>query len=231
MARIVVSALAAGLLAVSAAQAAEVTGAEAGLEFSTLTGDLDDLNKTTASGSLEVSFSQAFAVQGDIALSQLGFVDESAHSLGLHAIYNAPTLSGGLFYGKDWIDGEDAEYYGLEVGTSIDILRGEAYLGRADDGSSDGTIFGVRGDYAATESISIGARYDLMNIETTDINRLSLTAGYTTGNFELTGEVGRFDIDDADAEAFVSIGAKMNFGARNGTTFERRGLLSVVPGL
>lgn len=230
MARIIGLALA-SLLAANAAHAVEVTGAEAGLEFSTLTGDADDLNKFTASGSLELSFSQEFAIQGDVALSELGWVDESGKSVGLHAIYNAPAFSAGIFYGKDWIDGEDAEYYGLEGGGASGLFRGEGYIGRIDDGVYDGTIFGIRGEYAATDTVAIGARYDSMRIEGIDMFRLSLTAGYAVDNFELSGEVGRADADYIDSETFVSIGAKMNFGARNGTTFDRRGLLAVMPGL
>ena len=234
MARFIAPALAA-VLAVpaifSAAHAAEVVGAEAGLEFSTFTHDLDDLNKLTARGSLEIGLTQEFSVQGDFALSQMGFIDDMTEAAGLHAIYNLPTLSLGAFAGKDWIDGENSHNYGIEAATGDGQITGQGYIGKIYDSRYEGTIFGARADFAAMPDLTVGARYDNIHVDDDDGYRLSLTTGYTMGDFRLTGEIGRADTHNEGAETFLSVGAKMSFGGRSGTTFDQRGVLSILPGL
>jgi hypothetical protein len=234
MARFIAPALAAAL-AVSApfsvAQAAEVVGADAGLEFSTFTHDMDDLNKLTANGALEIGLTQELSVQGDFALSQMGFIDDMTEAAGLHAIYNLPSLSLGAFAGKDWIDGQNSHHYGIEAATAEGQITGQGYIGKVLHSRYEGTIFGARADFAAMPDLTVGARYDNINVDDEDGYRLSLTTGYTMGDFRLTGEIGRADTQNDGAETFLSVGAKMSFGGRNGTTFDRRGVISILPGL
>lgn len=230
MARTIALALA-GLLVVPAAQAAEVVGAETALEYSTFTSDMDDYNKLTARGSLELALSPELSFQGDLSLSQLGFIDDSAHAAGLHMIYNFSQFSLGAFVGKDWLDAGNTDFYGLEGATTLGAINAQAYMARIDQRDDDGTIFGAQGSFDATPDWSVGGRYDHARIDSADTYRLSLTTGYTMGNFKLTGELGRAEVSDSGSETFIGVGAKMTFGQNGGTTFGQRGLLSILPGL
>jgi hypothetical protein len=231
----------AGVLAVPAAQsaanAAEIVGAEAELEYSSFPNDLDDIDKLTARGALEIGFTPAFSLQADLNISKFGFVDQVAPSAGLHAIYHLSSASLGVFYAKDWLDETHANSYGVEIANDFGPFSTEAYIGQIDDGFNEATILGLRGDVSVMENLTIGARYDLIDYDTFKFYRLSLTTGYDFGNFELTGEIGRGDLDVlgqdslSGDETFVSIGLKIHFGARRGATFDHRGFLAIIPGL
>ncbi len=221
----------AGLMLAHQAGAAEVIGAEAGLEYSDFSSGSDDLDKSSAFGSLEVGFTDQLSIQGDLTFSRLGFVGADSQSLGLHAIYNvAPSVSLGIFAGKDWIEGGNATFYGIEAGGALDRIRGETYLGAIDDGDESYTQFGIRGDFAAYDFLTVGGRFDYVDADISELSRLSVTTAFTNGNFEITGELGRAHAE-GENETFFGVGARMNFGQRPGTTFEKRGLISILPGL
>lgn len=229
MARLIALALA-GLVAAPAAHAFELNGGEAGLEYSSFLhgGDGD---KMSAKTSLELGFSPQFAVQGDLSLSKGGVTKIDGTSLGLHGIYNlGPDVSLGAFLGRDWLDDGDATFYGVEAGGAMNRIRGEGYLSRVKGDGDYGTQFGLRGDYAAMENVSVGARFDTLDLDDADTTRLSLTSGISMETFELTGEIGRAHVEGSDSETFVGVGAKMTFGAKRGATFNPRGLLEVLPG-
>ena len=122
--------------------------------------------------------------------------------------------------------------------TKEDGARHGRYVARIEGIDAEGesaTQFGIRGDYLAMDNFTIGGRFDYLDIDAVDMSRLSLTTSYTAGGFEFTGEVGRAKVEasglGSGSETFFGIGAKMSFGARGGTTFDKRGLAAVVPGL
>ncbi|MFT4150169.1 MAG: hypothetical protein QM656_08230 [Paracoccaceae bacterium] len=224
---------AAGMLLAPAAQAVEVTGGSVALEYSGLIdSDTNDVNKATAKGSIEFGFDRAFSVQGDMAFTKFGLIDDSGNSLGLHAIWHlSDATSAGLYVGREEIDGH-SNFYGLEMGHGFDRFAGEGYLGRVEDGDDHGTAFGLRGDYSISDMMKVGMRFDTLNIEGTDLSRLSLTGEMALAdNFTLTGEVGSADYDSGGSQTFVGVGVKMNFGATRGATFQQRGILEMAPGL
>jgi hypothetical protein len=222
------------LLAASSAQAFEVTGGSIALGYSGFTDNLlSDVDKTTLGGQIEVGFSRDFSMQADLGFMNYGFSDFDAHNFGLHGIYHlSDTTSLGGFVGRDTIESEDLSIYGVEVGHQAGPLGLEAYLSIADAGVEDGTVYGLRAAYGITDSTEIGLRYDHINIDGLGASRLSVAGEFAlSSGFAVTGEIGSADIDDSGSEGFFAIGAKFNFGANRGATFNQRSVLDLLPGL
>lgn len=221
----------AGILCTSAAQAFEVTGGSVDLGFSAFTDDFD-ANKTTLGGALEFGIVRAVSVQADLGLTQFGLTEVDNTNFGLHGIYHlGEATSGGLYLGRDRVEGADIDLYGLEIGHQQGQFTAEGYLGHAEAAGGSGTLLGLRGGYALSDSATLGARYDNVNLEGYDISRLSLTGEYAmTDGFALNAEVGSFDAEGVGSEMFLGLGVKASFGAKRGATFERRSLVDLIPG-
>ncbi len=224
----------AGAIFAPAAQAFEVTGGSLSLGYSGLTdSDLDALNKVTLGGSIEMGFTQQFSMQGDLRLTKFGFSNVDNLNFGLHAIFHvSDTTSLGAFAGRDDSDVGDLDYFGIELGHQSGPIGLETYISRADDAGETGTVFGLAGDYAFSDTTSLGLAYDKIDVDGYGASTIALNGEFIAApGLGLTGEVGSADIDGLGAEVFMGIGVKVNFGAKRGATFDQRSVVDLLPGL
>lgn len=225
----------AGLFCASTAQAFEVTGGSLSLGYSSFVGgdDATEVNKLSLGSSIEMGLAQQFSVQGDFSLSKFGFTNLDASNVALHTIFHiSDDTSAGAYIGQDRLEGEKLTYFGVEVGHQIGAFGTEAYLTRAKQGGGDGTVFGIKGEYALTEAALVGAKFDNLNVDGLDVSRFALTGEMDAlPGLMLTGEVGQARVESFGSEAYVGVGVKVNFGAKRGATFDRRSIIDLVPGL
>ncbi|MBN2631350.1 MAG: hypothetical protein JXR75_12530 [Rhodobacteraceae bacterium] len=211
-----------------------MTGGSLSLGYSTLTdSDLDALNKVTLGGSLEMGFSKQFSVQGDLGLSKFGYSDIDNLNFGLHAIFHvSDTTSLGAFAGRDDFDGGDLDYFGIELGHQSGPIGLETYISEADADGETGAVFGLAGNYAFSDTASLGLAYDKINVDGYGASTIALNGEFiATPGLGLTGEVGSADIEGLGSEVFMGIGVKVNFGAKRGATFTQRSVVDLLPGL
>ncbi|MEX0368605.1 MAG: porin [Ruegeria sp.] len=236
---IISGAVATGLIA-GAAHAVEVTGGYVELGYSSFT-DTDIGSRYNLNGAGELAFSRSFSLQLDAGTYRFNEIDESGTNVTLHGNFHASdNLSLGAFYGRDSIDGDDLDFYGVEAGFDAGQVDIEGYLGRHEvDGVSglDGNIFGLAMKSYATDQLELMANYDLVDNfgGLVDANVYSVGANYAlSDNAEVFGTLGAARLDAfgfSNTEAFVSFGVRMNLGNARGTTFDRRGVLDKLPGL
>lgn len=233
MKRFLFSAACCAALSAHGAQAAEVTGATLGIDYSAFTDDsAGTVDKTALSGSIELGFDRSFGLQGDLALGRLGFAEADFTSFALHGIYHANENSSlGFFVGRDLIEGEGATFYGAEAGFEMAQLSADIYASSAEKQDVSSHMMGIGASYNATEDFTVGASHDRGDIFDLDVSRTQLEADYRFDKVTVSAQLGSVDIDGAGSENYFGIGAKFDFGAKRGTTFEQRGFLSVVPGL
>ncbi|MBJ3762082.1 porin [Maribius pontilimi] len=226
------------------ASAVEVTGGEVGLSYSRffedveIDGDDEAVAKTSLSGQVEIGFNRNFALQADLAHHKFSASDEDGTTLTLHGIlhYN-DTLSFGAFIGRDSGDGDDLDFYGIEIGQEFERFDVEAYLSDGDiDDISSGLIYGVSGRYVVNDALEVGLDFDAVDLdEGADLRRIGLVADYSFGpSTNVYGEIGTSELESSfgsDSEEYVELGAKFMFGAERGATFDKRGFFSVLPGL
>ncbi len=235
----VCSALTAATIA-GAVQAAEITGGYIDLGYSTFTdsnlGDVYNLN-----GSGEVAFSKSFSTQLDLGGYRFQDEDLDGNGFTLHAnLHTGNSASFGAFYGRDNLEHEDFQFYGLEAGFDAGTVEIEGYIGRQDlkgVSDADGTVLGIAVFSDINDKWELNAKYDLLdNVEgLLDVNTFSVGTAYNlTEQAEVYGELGTAHMSVGNAstnEAFVGVGVRMNFGKSRGTTFGRRGVLTKLPGL
>lgn len=218
--------------------AGEFTGGDIDLSYSAFTDDTD-YAKAQLDGSFEYGINRSFGVQVDGAAAAFGFIDETGSNVTLHGIWHTGTAgSAGIFVGSDRIDGESTEFYGLEYGMDVGGGFGvEGYAAFAEDHGEDGALYGIKGEYAfANTGFSVAGTLDYLDLD----SGISATKLGVTGNYALSptgsiyAEVGNVNLDIGpidDNEAYVGVGARIHFGAARGATFDRRGLIQLLPGL
>ncbi len=231
------TALAAALLCAPAiSQAAEVTGGEISLGYSAMTED-SDFNTTSLEGALELGFTQTIAAQLDLGYHKYGLVDDHATNVTLHGIYHfSDTTSTGLFYGRESVDGSDADFYGIEAGHEYEDFDVEGYVGYGKESGISATVVGLSGAYAFNDSVSLGMSFDNVDFQGgLSARRFGVKGSYDFGTGAAAyAEVGeaRLDVGGLSiSDTFVGIGATFAFGADRGATFGKRGLAHLVPGL
>lgn len=217
----------------STALAGDFTGGSIGLGYSAFTNDdAGTIDKTSLGGSIEYGFDRNVSVQGDLTLSKFGLTDADAQNVTLHGIFHLDeATSFGAFIGHDEVESLGLTFYGLEAGHEVGQFEGETYIAYGEDDGVDGTLFGLSGLYNVNDAFGFGASYDRLDVESVALNRVALEAEYRMQNVILSAELGQLDAEDAGSETFFGIGARLSFGAKRGTTFERRGLIDTLPGL
>lgn len=226
----------AAAIALASPLQAEVTGGSIGLSHSAFTDD-KSVSKTSLDGSVEYRFNQQFSMQGDLSLNEFNESNISLRNLTLHGIYHlSPSTSLGAFVGIDRISGESANLYGLEFGSDMGRTDLEGYVAIGEEEDVDATLLGLSGRYAYTDAVGFGASLDYGDIDgVVDFTRFGVSADYNvTETVNLSAELGEFDINAGGfggSETYIKLGATVKFGAKRGTTFERRSLTSLFPGL
>jgi hypothetical protein len=229
-----------GLVAtVSAAQAVEVTGSSLDLSYSAFIDDTD-VDKLNVAGSVELAFTQTSSVQLDIGHDAFGLSGLDILSIGAHGIFHVNRdTSLGAFFTHDRADvggtNGSSNLFGIEAGHDAGPVELEGYLGRGESSGADGTMVGLSGRYVMPNTIGVTGSIDYLDIEGLEVRKLAVRLdGGLTENLNVyveagTGKVSAFGT--SASEPFVGIGGRITFGAVRGTTFERRSLGELLPGL
>lgn len=228
--------LAAALLAAAAgsaqAQGFGFSGGEISAEALAFGGDI---GKTAYSGALEFGITRNISVAVDLGFYGLQTLDLQADTATIHGIYQmSETVSLGAFYGQDTLEGDDAQVFGIEAGTELGAAAVEGYFAKLDGAGDNATLLGVSGTYGFTDSISALGSFNIADLGDSSSNRLALGGQYTIASGpDLWAEIGTLKVDDGVStsdDMFVSIGARIEFGAARGTTFGRRSLFETASG-
>lgn len=225
---------AAVLAALSSPLAAQgITGGQLGIEYIAPL-DGSDFGGTAYNGGIEYAITRQFSVSADFSSYSLDTFTTDPSSLTLHGIYHmGDTASLGVFYGQDSVGDDDATFYGLEGGT--EFMGGDVvgYVAKV-DGNSDGTMFGVDGTYDWRDGIGLTGNAGIVSVNGTSVRRISVGGVYEMAEGpEFFGEVGSLSAETggvSDSQAFLGLGARINFGAQRGTTFDQRSLYEILQG-
>lgn len=230
------AALAAVLLtaATSPAMAQGITGGELGIEYNAPT-DGSDFGGTTYSGGVEYGFLDMFSVSGNAAGYKLDNIDTTSYNVTLHGTYHlSSSTSAGAFYAYDDLDGDSVNILGIEGGSEFFGGDASGYIGRVDDGTDTGTLFGVEGSYGLRSGFSLIGNVDLLNVDGDTLSQAAIGARYQMEvGPEFYAQIGRVtgDFDgNSDSVGFFTVGAKVAFGNERGTTFTNRSVLEALPG-
>lgn len=229
-----------GLVAsASTAQAIEVTGGRLDLSYSAFLDDTD-VDKLNVAGSVELGFSNTASVQLDVGHDSFGLSGLDIVSLGAHGVFHLDqSTSVGVFYTRDRANiggvNDSANLYGVEAGHDAGPVEFEGYFGRGESSGTDGTIIGASARYAMPSTIGVSGSIDYLDIDGLEARKLTVRLdGDVTENLNLFVEVGTGKVSAFGAsrsEPFMGIGGRITFGADRGTTFERRSLGDLLPGL
>ncbi|SDW20266.1 porin [Litoreibacter albidus] len=218
------------------AAAFELTGGSVDLGYSAFADDTD-FSKLSLQGSVEAAFTRNFGAQLDLSYHDFNFVNDSGSNMTLHALYHVNEVASlGLFYGRDSDGSTDIDFYGIEGGYEFNNFDAEMYLATGEEAGISGNMFGLEGRYAINEKTGLGGSIDRVNFDGgVDATRIGVKVDHDlTETFNLNAEVGtaRLSVPGlSGTETFVGIGAQFKFGAERGTTFGKRGLLDLIPGL
>lgn len=237
-----ISTLAALGLTVAFAQAgtaAELVGGYIDVGYSAFTSQ-SNLSKRSLTGSGEVAFTRTFGLQADLGLHDLNAVNELGTNVTLHGNFHVGDFTSlGVFAGRDSLNNQGVNFYGVEAGHEMGRVELEGYASVADaagNNGSNGTIAGLQVRGNINESWRVKANVDYVDARNgVDATRYSVGADYNFGQGgTIYAEAGGYDANAGAVganEAFVGIGLRYNLGTKRGTTFGRRGFLNTLPGL
>ncbi|WP_089897455.1 hypothetical protein [Loktanella fryxellensis] len=222
------------MLAAASPALAQVSGGELGIEYNApLNGS--DFGGTTYSGGLGYGVMNVANVSANVAGYKFDNLGTDASNVTLHATYLMSSDIGvGAFVASDSIEGENATLVGVEGrGTLYGASLG-GYLGRADDGTDTGTIFGVDGAYALRSGFSAIGNIDYFDAGGDNLSQISVGGEYQMAvgpqfYAQIGSVTGDFD-GVSESYGFFTVGAKVAFGADQGTLFTNRSILEVLPG-
>ncbi len=222
-------------LCAPAVQAAEITGGSVGLSYSAFADDTD-FSRLSIEGSLEVGFDRNVSLQFDLGHDRFGETDVDGTTYGLHGIYHLDEMTSlGAFYTNERTEGDDFDIFGVEAGHESGRTEFEGYLAGVDYDGGSSTLFGLSGRYALDNGLGLGASYDKFDDDFGDISTLAVRLDRdVSASTNLHLEIGSAKVSAggfSDSEMFVGLGGTIAFGADRGATFERRGVLKLIPGL
>lgn len=211
------------------ASAQGFSGAEISAEILAFTDDLD-LGETEYRGAMEFDLFGGVGAAADLSYHGFRGLETDGRNLTLHGFYDGLGIATlGLFYGRDTVEDDGVDLYGFEAASSLYGAEVEGALGRYDGDDATGAILAgdIRygfGSFAATGFAGALAG----DIEA---SRLALGGEYQLGGAGPTfyAEVGHRSVED-EGEAYVSLGARLGIGPKQGTTFDSRSLWEVIPG-
>lgn len=192
--------------------------------------DNSDLGETTYHGGLEFGITPRIGVGADFHYNGFRGLDENSTGFTLHGIYGLNDMATlGLFLGQDRRDDGTTDVLGVEGAADLSGVAVQGYLAQFDGWMGQGTMIGVDGSFAFTDSISAIGSAGVVNFDEADsTSRLSLGGEYRfAGGPAVFAELGRID-DGSGNENFLAIGGRLELG--NGTTFGPRGITGIIPG-
>ncbi len=205
------------------------------LGYSAFTEDTS-VNRLSADGAFEFGVTDQASVQLDLGLYGFGATNFEGTNFVLHGIFDvSPEASAGLFFGMEDLQGVDIDFYGLEYGQSFGTGAVEVYLARGEEAGIDGTVFGIEGKMALSDSFGLGVKFDNADFNgAVDVTRIGVKGEYALGEgSSVYGEVGSLRASGfglTGSEPFVGVGLSIDLGSDE-ATFGRRGLINLLPGL
>lgn len=223
------------LLLVSQAQAQQFNAADISLSYTDFN-DSDDLGATKLRGSLEIGFARSFALQFDLMTSGRDGTSDAldGQSLTLHPTWHyTDNTAFGFFLAQDEFADDSSTSAGFEFAWEERDRKVEAYLGLADDGEENATLFGANGEWDLTYAWSIGGAIEYADFEdSSSITQLALRGMYDFGQgggiYAGIGTITAENAFGSNDDTFLQIGATFNFGSERGTTFGERGILGLL---
>jgi len=102
------------------------------------------------------------------------------------------------------------------------------------DGDNDGSMFGLDGAYGWRDGISFIGNAGVVSVDDASVRRFAIGGAYAMAEGpEFYGEIGSLSSENSgvsDNQAFIGLGARINFGAQRGTTFKERSVFEVLQG-
>ena len=203
------------------------TGATLGIDYNKSL-DSSDLGGVTYYGQAEVEAMAGISFALDATAYDFAIAGSNAQNVTGHAIYLLdPQIAIGAYFGRDWVDDDAINNYGVQGSYDYGFGIAQGYLGLG-DGAVDGIIaIGASGNYDFGGGIkAIGA---LDGVTFDDGSGLSLEIGgeYALPNGPVfSGVLGRTSISNIGVdkqEVYLGVKARIDLGYQGGTTFDRRG--------
>ena len=213
----------AGLLSVlaTASGAQEFVGGTLGLEYTSF----DGADATSYTGEVEFAINRQFGVE--LNWNGASSDGETASRATLHGIYHmSNTSSVGAFYGQSVGGDVDASFYGIEGGTLLGGFSVGGYIGREDIDGTDATTFGLNAEVPVYNAFELYFDSDLAFVDDVWAGTSEIGVQYNMSNgpefFAHFGSLTASDGTTTASEDYIGVGARINFGAKRGTTFEGR---------
>ena len=217
--KIILSA-AAMIAAASPLMAQQFTGGELGFEYNQLLDD-GDIDGTNYYAGAEMGFTRDVSVGVNIV--NLDFSGEDTRAT-LHGIYHLNEMSSvGLFVaGGD----SDTKSYGIEGG--MELFGGDigGYIGQISNDDDEALIVGLSSNTPIGAGFTFFTDFDIVADDAVAVSTNEIGVEYTiAGGPDLFAQVGRIDLDTTAGDGstdYIGVGARIEFGAARGTTFEGR---------
>lgn len=203
------------------------TGATLGIDYSK-TLDTDDLGGITYYGQAEFEAMAGVSFALDVTAYDFAIAGSDAQNLTGHAIYALdPYISLGAYFGRDWVDDDSIDTYGVQGAYDYGFGTAQAYAGLGGGAFDDIFIVGAAGNYGFADGISAIGAVDRVSFDGGKGLNLELGGEYALENGPVfSGVLGRVSLEEngiSNDEFYIGVNARIDLGLQGGTTFDRRG--------
>ncbi|WP_425043826.1 hypothetical protein [Primorskyibacter sp. S87] len=188
-------------------------------------------------GSFELGIGPEFSAQLDVGTYKFGQSGTSGRAGTLHGIYHFDYGGAvGAFWGTEDENTIDRNFFGIEGVYDFTGITLEGYLSRGRVQGAYATGLGGKLSSDVNNRLSLNAKVDYLDNKTgSDLTRLAIGADFALGSgVNLYGELGtgnaRISNNKAN-DAFFGLGLSFDLGERPGTTFGRRAIIDILPGM
>lgn len=200
--------------------AQEFTGGELGFEYNQLLDD-GEIDGTNYYAGAEVAFSRDFSV--GVNAANLDFTGEDTRAT-LHGIYHLnDAVSLGVF-----VAGGDNDTTSLGVEGGMELFGGDigGYIGQISVEDEDAFTIGLSSNTPIGANFTFFTDFDIVADEQVAVSTNEIGIEYNIANGpDLYAQYGRINLDTTTGDGstdFFGVGARIEFGAGRGTTFEAR---------
>jgi hypothetical protein len=219
----------AGLLFIGAGSVAAqgFSGATLGIDYNKSL-DTSDLGGVNYYGQAEVEAIAGISFALDLTFYDFAIAGSDVQNITGHAIYALDNqIALGVYYGRDFIDDEAINNYGIEAAFDYGAGIAQAYIGLGDGAVDDIVIVGASGNYGFGGGISAIGSLDRVSFDGGNGLALEVGGEYAlAGGPVFSGVLGRVSLSDngvTNEDTFIGVKARIDLGNRQGTTFDRRG--------
>ena len=215
------------MLAANAAQAQGFSGATLGIDY-TKSLDTSDLGGVNYYGQAEAEVIGGVSLGLDLTFYDFLIAGGDAQNVTGHAIYALDNqIALGAYFGRDWIDGDRINTYGVQGAFDYGMGVAQGYIGLGDGAYDDIIAIGASGNYGFGGGISAIGSFDRVSFDGGDGSSLELGGEYAlAGGPVFSGVLGRVSLRDSGQstdQTYIGVKARIDMGFQGGTTFDRRG--------